>query len=68
MIVSQKCNCCVHDPVCYVKNEYLAAINTVAVSGFTTGPNRTKSVQDVDFLQVSIKCKHFYPHSGGRQE
>lgn len=50
MNISQKCNCCSHEKVCSFCKEYNSICEKIV--------SLCKS-EDVNTVEVSIKCKHF---------
>ena len=56
MIISEKCNCCVHEPVCSFKAEYLAACEAIKKARYESG-NGFKIMKDSQ-VSVSIRCPH----------
>lgn len=59
MVISQKCNCCVHEPVCGFKEEYLYACDAVKKAAYITGSAKNGIVFMKDSaVSVSIKCPH----------
>lgn len=59
MITSEKCNCCVHEPVCGLKEEYRQACEAIKNMSYACGDNRVAVVKDSSFLSVTIRCNHF---------
>lgn len=58
MMISQKCNCCVHDPICSFKPEYLSACEAIKGAAYSTGDNgRVMMIKDSK-IDVNIKCPH----------
>ena len=57
MVLTQKCNCCVHEEVCRKKDAYKTACKQV-VHNIPT--------HIVDAMSVSVSCKHFQPKSATR--
>ena len=56
MIISEKCNCCVHEPVCSFKAEYLEACEAIKKATYSIG-NGLKIMKDSP-LSISIRCPH----------
>ena len=52
MIITQKCNCCIHEEICTKSELYKVACRQISHNI----PNTIK-----DILSVSVSCKHFYP-------
>lgn len=67
MIISEKCNCCIHEPVCGFKDEYLAARDAIKNAVYLTGKNKdfVKHMNDSS-VSVSIKCPHIMSRSNVR--
>lgn len=64
MVISEKCNCCVHEPVCGFKDEYLSACDAVKRTAYTTGNAKNGVVFMKDSsVSVSIKCPHIITKS-----
>jgi len=54
MIISEKRNCCIHEPVCGPKQEYLAACEAIKQTIYPAG-NGIKFIKDSP-IDISIKC------------
>ena len=67
MVISEKCNCCVHEPVCGFKDEYLSACDAIKNAVYLTGKNKdcVKHIKDSS-VSVSIKCPHIMTKSAPR--
>lgn len=64
MIISQKCNCCEHEPVCGFKDEYLSACDAIKNTAYTTGKDHDGVMFMKDSsVSVSIKCPHIMTKS-----
>jgi len=64
MVISQKCNCCEHEPVCGFKDEYLSACDAIKRAAYTTGNAKNGVVFMKDSsVSVSIKCPHIMTKS-----
>lgn len=61
MITSEKCNCCVHEPVCKLREEYHNACEAIKNASYSSGKCCVAVVKDTSFLSVSIKCGHMSP-------
>lgn len=66
MITSEKCNCCVHEPICLFKNHYETACK--AVSGLSYSVAQGDGNFGIGFLKnsginVSIRCPHMLTKS-----
>ena len=70
MNLSEKCNCCVCEPVCKYKEIYRegveAILNATIQSGREDGVDGFWSVKDCPHIEVSIKCPHMITSSGVR--
>ena len=66
MVLSEKCNCCIHEPVCKFKEEYLAACEAIKDATYCTG-TCVVIVKD-SRVSVSIKCPNMMAHSATRRE
>lgn len=62
MNLSQKCNCCLCEPVCKYKEIYQngveAVLNTTINAGETHGTHSFWRLKDCPHIEVSIKCPH----------
>lgn len=61
MITSEKCNCCIHEPVCKFKEEYLAACEAIKSATYCRG-TCVANVKD-SRLSVIIKCPYIMTQS-----
>ncbi len=67
MNISQKCNCCVCEPVCKWKEFYQNGVQ--AILNATIPPDKRNGSQsywilkDCPHIEVSIKCPHMVTHS-----
>ena len=50
MILSQKCNCCIHDAICSKKESYQLACKSISTAVAYT---------EKDLISVNVKCTHF---------
>jgi hypothetical protein len=57
MIVSQKCNCCLHDGICSYKQQYINACKAVGEVTYTTDGESFKNLKNSE-ISVSINCPH----------
>ena len=70
MIISEKCNCCVHEQICSFKQEYLNACEAVKNTSYTlgkceNGDDRFKFLKDAQ-LNIIIRCPHIMTHTAVR--
>lgn len=61
MIISEKCNCCIHEPVCGLKKEYIAACEAIKQTTYPAG-NGIKFIKDSP-IGISIECPHMLTKS-----
>ena len=54
MIISEKCNCCMHNEVCNFKDEYLKAIEVIKNACYSVD-NKVGYAKD-SRVSVSIRC------------
>lgn len=54
MVISQKCNCCMHEEICSKSDSYKLACKSIKdnIGYFENG-----------LIDVNIKCNHFVPKS-----
>ena len=65
MIISEKCNCCVHDKICSFKTEYLAFCEGISKYFYYPNPDchdTFKKIKDSS-IDVRIRCPHMMPQS-----
>jgi len=65
MIISTKCNCCIHESVCGFKQEYLAACEAIRKVTYAVG-NGIAFVKDSG-IDIGIKCPHMLTQSAARR-
>lgn len=65
MIISEKCNCCVHEHVCSFKSEYLAACEAIKNARYTT-ENGGHMIVKNSTVDVHIRCPHMMTRIGKR--
>ena len=65
MITSEKCNCCVHEPVCGFKSEYLAACEAIKKATYAIGQG-FKIMKD-STVSISIRCPHILTNGAIRR-
>jgi hypothetical protein len=58
MVLSQKCNCCIHDTVCSKKESYQSACKSIS---------NAVAYAERDLLSVNVKCTHFSAVSATRK-
>ena len=65
MNISQKCICCVHDPVCMYKNIYRHAVISILDTIISDCGRKGGfwKLKDCPHVEVSIKCPHMVTHS-----
>ena len=68
MNISTKCNCCIKEDVCNIKSKYENAVKKVLECNvsLSDGQNETHHLKDVDYLEVSIKCRKMFPKNPAR--
>lgn len=68
MIISEKCNCCIHEQICAFKSEYLAACKAIRDCGYNHEHINgvIKYVKDSN-IDVSIRCPHMMAQSAVRK-
>lgn len=64
MIISEKCNCCVHDEICLFKDEYVSACEAIKECCFVG--KGVKYVKDSN-IDVHIRCPHMMTQSATRK-
>ena len=72
MIICEKCNCCIHEPICSFKQEYLNACEAVKNTTYNLGTNENgcssfKYMKD-SRVSVSIRCPYIMTQSAVRGE
>lgn len=65
MIISEKCNSCIHDHVCKFKREYLAACEAIKNATYCT-ETRVVIIKD-SHVGVSINCPYVMTQSAIRR-
>lgn len=65
MITSAKCNCCQHEKVCGVKEEYSAACEAIKSAGYSTKSGYM--FIGASPFDVSIRCPHIMTASMTRK-
>ena len=59
MNISQKCNCCVCEPVCRWKEVYQNGVNAILETTIPAMQNNSFwQLKDCPHIEVSIKCPH----------
>lgn len=66
MIISQKCNCCLHDKICSFKGEYVAACEAVKTATYGKGENGFIAMKD-STVDVHINCPNMMTASAMRE-
>jgi len=66
MIISQKCNCCVHDKICSFKEEYLQVCETIKNSSYRTEDRHDFMYIKDSKIDVNIKCPYMMPQTNYR--
>lgn len=66
MITSEKCNCCVHEPICLFKEHYKAACEAISHTSYSVAQGNGE--YGIGFLKdsginVSIRCPHILTKS-----
>ena len=64
MVISEKCNCCIHEEVCSFKPEYTAACEAIRSASYTTERGH-KIIKDSK-VDVHIRCPHMMVRIGKR--
>ena len=64
MIISQKCNCCMHEKICGFKSEYQSACEEISRMYYANGDS-AKALKTSD-IDVSIKCPYIMTKSAVR--
>lgn len=57
----QKCNCCIHEPICGNKFAYQYGVKAILEAAFLAGERSVARVKDATHIEVSIKCPHYAP-------
>lgn len=65
MIASEKCNCCIHEPICSFKAEYLAACEAIKKTTYPIG-HGFRIMKD-STVSVSIRCPHIMTNGALRR-
>ena len=65
MNISTKCNCCIKEDVCKIKEKYENAVKNVLECNVSLddGHPAYLKLKDADFIEVSIKCPKMHPNS-----
>lgn len=65
MIISEKCNCCIHESICSFKEEYLAACAAIKDASYSKTVGTTVGYMRIkdSAINVSIRCPHIIPQS-----
>ena len=67
MNISQKCNCCVCEPVCKWKEVYKNGVEAILNTTILTEERNENQgfwrLKDCPHIEVSIKCPHMVTHS-----
>ena len=63
MNISQKCNCCVCEPVCKWKEVYQNGVIAILETNIRSGENGFWKLRDCPHIEVSIKCPHMVRYS-----
>lgn len=66
MITSEKCNCCVHEPICLFKEHYLTACTVISTLTYDVRQEDGRygiGVLKDSGINVSIRCPHMLTKS-----
>lgn len=64
MNTSQKCNCCVCEPVCKWKDVYQNGVEAIKNTNIqNTGTDAFWRLRDCPHIEVSIRCPHIITRS-----
>lgn len=66
MTISEKCNCCTHEPICAFKGEYLAACKAIKEACYGTGSAGFMPIKDSK-VNVSIRCPYIMTQNAARR-
>ena len=66
MVISEKCNCCLHEAVCSFKDEYLKACTAIRTA--TYGKNNGFMAIKDSPITVSIRCPHILTQGALRRD
>lgn len=63
MNISQKCNCCVCEPVCKWKEVYKSGVRAILETSIPNGDHSFWTLKDCPHIEISIKCPHMITQS-----